>query len=356
MPQNKQYNYCLDFMKGIACLFVVWMHCEFPGKTGVIVQAISRFCVPFFFMVSGYFSGNVSKTVTKDGRNFLVNNKKVKHILKITLWATLFYLVWAVTRNLVWHDKSLNISISQAAVWLVFNQPVIVGGHLWFLFALLYDYILVSVFDDKRIHDKQYVFGAISLALLFVLGQGFHLCGVQIPVPEFIRANFGNDVPQFAHIPNFFYRNWLIEGLAFFMIGRWIKENKDKVNLSNTVLMIIVIVSSLLCLVERKIMGRDFGVNICTVPQVVALFLYAVKNPERHVGLMQRIGRDCSMLVYILHIFVRDVITKVYDAVGVSDNTLAQYLLPIFVVVVSILLALLFNGIVSKFKKDPQIV
>ena len=62
------------------------------------------------------------------------------------------------------------------------------------------------------------------------------------------------------------------------------------------------------------------------------------------------------MLVYILHIFVRDVITKVYDAVGVSDNTLAQYLLPIFVVVVSILLALLFNGIVSKFKKDPQIV
>ena len=65
--QNKQYNYCLDFMKGIACLFVVWMHCEFPGKTGVIVQAISRFCVPFFFMVSGYFCVNMSKTVRGGG-------------------------------------------------------------------------------------------------------------------------------------------------------------------------------------------------------------------------------------------------------------------------------------------------
>ena len=36
-------------------MFVVFMHCEFPGITGIAVQAISRFCVPFFFMVSGYF-------------------------------------------------------------------------------------------------------------------------------------------------------------------------------------------------------------------------------------------------------------------------------------------------------------
>ena len=55
VSSTKQYNYCLDFLKGIACMFVVYMHCEFPGITGVAVQAISRFCVPFFFMVSGYF-------------------------------------------------------------------------------------------------------------------------------------------------------------------------------------------------------------------------------------------------------------------------------------------------------------
>ena len=53
--EKKQYNYCLDFLKGIACVFVVFMHCEFPGIMGTAVQAISRFCVPFFFMVSGYY-------------------------------------------------------------------------------------------------------------------------------------------------------------------------------------------------------------------------------------------------------------------------------------------------------------
>ena len=51
----KQYNFCIDFLKGIACIFVVFMHCEFPGLMGIAVQAISRFCVPFFFMVSGYY-------------------------------------------------------------------------------------------------------------------------------------------------------------------------------------------------------------------------------------------------------------------------------------------------------------
>ena len=185
-------------------------------------------------------------------------------------------------------------------------------------------------------HNKQYLFGAISLVLLFVLGQGVHLVGV--------------------HIPNCIYRNWLIEGLAFFMLGRWIKENKDRVNVSNTLLIIIIAVSTLLCLVERRLMGRDFGVNICTLPQVFALFLYAVKNPDRHAGMVQRIGRDCSMLVYVLHIFVWQAIGYIYVALGINENTLALYLLPIAVVIVSILMALLFNWSVSKFKKETQIV
>lgn len=332
--QNKQYNYCLDFMKGIACIFVVWMHCEFPGKTGVIVQAISRFCVPFFFMVSGYYSGNMSGTVMAVG-NRVVINKKVKHILKITLWASLFYLVWAIVRNLIWHDKNLSISLGQVVTWIVFNKPFIIGGHIGFLFALLYDYILVSLFDGKRVHDKQFLFGAVSLVLLFVLGQGVHLAGV--------------------YIPNHIYRNWFVEGFAFFMLGRWVNEYKDKVHISNTVLVFVVVLSSFLCLVERKIMGRDFGVNICTLPQVFALFLYSVKNPDRYAGVVQRIGRDCSMLVYVLHIFVWEVIAKLYNAMGIQEHLLFQYLLPIFVVVVSILIALVFNWIVAKYRKEPQI-
>lgn len=246
MDHNKQYNYCLDFLKGIACLFVVWMHCEFPGKTGVAIQAISRFSVPFFFMISGFFSGKLAQS----GGISLIYNNKVKHILKITLWSSLFYFAWAVISNFVWQDKSLSVTVRQIIVWLAFNQPVIIAGHIWFLYALLYDYILVSLLDGIRIHDRQFLFGAISLVLLFVFGQGFHLLGILIP--------------------NYVYRNWLIEGLAFFMLGRWVKENKNRVVIPNSALILIIIVSTLLCLLERSIIGRDFGVNLFTFPQVTA--------------------------------------------------------------------------------------
>ena len=83
--KQKQYNYCLDFIKGFACIFVVLMHCEFPGVTGVAVQAISRFCVPFFFMVSGYFcfrpllqqTDIKNVKVVNGGYNSLIINKKI---------------------------------------------------------------------------------------------------------------------------------------------------------------------------------------------------------------------------------------------------------------------------------------
>lgn len=45
---KREYNYCFDFIKGIACICVVFMHCEFPGVLGTAIQCVSRFCVPFF--------------------------------------------------------------------------------------------------------------------------------------------------------------------------------------------------------------------------------------------------------------------------------------------------------------------
>lgn len=74
-------NSSLDLVKGIACVFVVFMHCEFPGRLGILVQCVARFCVPFFFMVSGYFCYR-EEGIT-DYR------KKIRHIAVITLTASL---------------------------------------------------------------------------------------------------------------------------------------------------------------------------------------------------------------------------------------------------------------------------
>lgn len=69
-----------------------------------------------------------------------------------------------------------------------------------------------------------------------------------------------------------------------------------------------------------------------------------------HEGAMQRLGRDCSMLVYILHPAVWHTLDDIYKNIGIAENLPALYLKPILVLGFSILFALLFNAIVARVK------
>lgn len=328
---SKQYNYSLDFVKGIACIFVVLMHCEFPGLLGTAVQAISRFCVPLFFMVSGFFCYEPEIVVTGGG-NLLKINKKIKHVAKITINACIFYtiftfLVWLLGKDIDWSISKMGI-IS----WVVFNAPAWAGvaGQYWFLFALLYTYIFYYALSRTRLVKQAYWLAGLMFVVYVIMAQGMHLAGISVP--------------------NMIYRNWLVEGFAYFMLGHWIHHNQEKMRVDNRILIAIVIGCTLLCFVERYIMGRDFGVNIVTIPQVFCLFLYAVNNPTKHKGVIQEIGKRYSMFVYIIHPAIWHSMEMVYGKVGLSDNLLALYLMPIFVVLLTLFVSHLVYTLNNRLK------
>lgn len=214
MSERKVRNTCLDFLKGIACIFVVFMHCEFPGRLGALVQCISRFCVPFFFMVSGYFA-------FKKFRHTHAQRSKIFHILKITALASLFYILVAVLTNSV-----SGVSVKALLGFVLLNQPVVIAGQLWFLFALLYDYILWAIVDRYDLYRFAYPTIPVLMLVYICLAQGAHLAGI--------------------HVPNLIYRNFLIEGFPFFMLGHWIHRNQDKIQISNRALLLIFLAATLL--------------------------------------------------------------------------------------------------------------
>lgn len=86
-------------------------------------------------------------------------------------------------------------------------------------------------------------------------------------------------------------------------------------------------------------MGRDFGVNIMSFPQVFALFIYAVKYPDRHRGVIQEIGKRYSMWVYILHPFVFLSMDKIYHHWAVDTVVLVQWFRPIVTVIITLILS-----------------
>ena len=99
-------------------------------------------------------------------------------------------------------------------------------------------------------------------------------------------------------------------------------------------------------------MGRDFGVNIMTLPQVFALFIYAVKYPDRHKGLIQEIGKRYSMWVYILHPFVFQSMDKAFHHWSIDTMALVQWSRPIATVIITLALSAICYSFLNRKKTE----
>lgn len=313
MSETRQYNYCLDFIKGIACIFVVFMHCEFPGTLGIAIQTISRYCVPLFFMVSGYYYCSQSTYAIEKRK------KKAKHILNITIGASLFYILFALFQHFIWHDVDLSMSLYDFFCFIIFNKMSIIVSQMWFLYALLYVYIVFIFINPDWFRKYCLHISIVCLCLYVCLAQGLHIINIKVP--------------------NFIYKNWIIEGIGFFSLGFSLHKYESKIEVNNTTLLWILFITTILNLLERFFLGRDFGVNICSIPQATALILYAMNNPLSHKGAIQWLGLTCSLFVYIIHPFVWHSMERVYTASHIDNNILALYLMPIIVVLLSIVLS-----------------
>ncbi|MBR5947734.1 MAG: acyltransferase [Clostridia bacterium] len=317
IEKTRQRNYALDFAKGIACILVVFMHCEFPWVFGILIQSVSRFCVPFFFMVSGYFCYDPNKP-TDYGR-------KIKHIAITTLLLTALYFILTP----IYSTSKFEITLPRVVDWVVFNRPFYIASQLWFLYALLYDYIIFALVEKFGLRRIAY-FAMFALAGAYILlAQGAHIAHISVD--------------------KLYYRNFLVLGFPFFTFGFYLHEKQDGINISNTALIAALIISTVLCPVERLVLGRDFGVNIVSFVQVAALFVLCIKNPsfgndKNHIYIY-KLGKDYSMLVYFFHPAIWHLLDKLYKAIGIYGKTAFMYVRPVILVFVTILAAIVYLAV-----------
>ena len=84
--EEKSRNHCLNFLKGIACIGVVFIHIHFPGVTGGVAWRLSQFAVPLFLMIAGYYAFECDENVVK---------RRLIKILKILAVGYCVYFVWS---------------------------------------------------------------------------------------------------------------------------------------------------------------------------------------------------------------------------------------------------------------------
>ncbi|WP_394927032.1 acyltransferase family protein [uncultured Robinsoniella sp.] len=78
MKNQRQINYFLNYLKGLACMGIVLVHCRFPQAPGAIITAFARSGIPFFFMLSGYYTFYADRETT-----LAVTGRRIKKTVQL---------------------------------------------------------------------------------------------------------------------------------------------------------------------------------------------------------------------------------------------------------------------------------
>ncbi len=281
----QQKNYTLDCMRGIACLFVVLIHCPLLGRAGEIVRGIGRFAVPFFVLISGYYWYKPDGEQRARGtRNALGN------ILKLTLLGVLF-CVLANTAGSVVSGKPpfywLTSAFDREMVWafLIFNRAAFLSSVMYYLFAMIYTYVLVLWMDQ----------------------YGLMRWGIWA-APVLLTMNIIYNT--LLHAPWYCAGNWLFTCVPFFMIGYYLRtKGAGVVAVRQEIWVACFLAGIVLTLVEYHAFG-DVFCGIGTVLLGIAVFVLCLKNPGLGQGHPRVVAwiRRMSVGVFLVHCTFRDIL------------------------------------------------
>lgn len=336
MQENKtEKNITVSILKLIAACAVIFLHINFAGRFGEGVECIARIAVPVFFAISGYYSFGIKTDVIK---------RRLIKVLKIFIAANSIYLIWNMFLRCYLGDEGILdylktvFSIKNLATVFLMDGSL-TSFHLWYLTAMLYVYIIYLIYcsfwKDGRINYKYlYIYSAMAFVVLIL----FALKVQAVNIGEF----------------HWVYRNSLFFGIPLFSMGIFIHEYRERIMnnyffQNKTVTFILFTVSILLGLLQYFGIGKtDYPVMLTYAIFVLVLYTTNsnitanVKNPDQMCSLINR----TSMIIYIIHILVRDIFTADYDHNRffgeISQNS---YTFPLIVLLASIVIAFIISAI-----------
>lgn len=307
-------NYFIYFLKGVSCVFIVLLHCELSGIFGDIIDVISRFGVPFFFMVSGFYLEKLLIVDSKDEMSKKMNRKIkknlllfMKSILLYTICYVLYYLIyekqnWSYFRGMFFNKNALILGI-------VANK-VSLGEHLWFISALLYYYIIVFSLNKMK------KYGVIIRMRKFIYCISILLIGI---ILRFICWKLQITIFEYELWRTELYRNWLFTAIPFVGLGRWFYQNENFIGkIPDKKLILTILVGLGISFIERILVGNSIKLEIYIgiVLVLLSFFTLCAKYPYKWKGnCFSKIGQNYSTTIYIIH----PIIILYMDILGFPD-------------------------------------
>lgn len=211
-------------------------------------------------------------------------------------------------------QKILSLFYFNLYEYIIFNTSP-TGGHLWFIQALIYCYILFYILAKLDINaNKLYKYVPILLLFCLAFGEFSHL--ISNPYPLYVNRSF------------------LFTGLPFFVLGYLIHDKEHKLkNISDKFIIYTIILGIFLSALEFLKVGT-VEMYIGTILISTMIFIYCVKYPLKlDYKVTGWIGGKLYTPMYLLHLIP-------YYAI-VVDYTTLSFISPFIVFFVTILLSLI---------------
>ena len=269
----------IDVLKFVCAASVVFLHTNWRYSEEVL--PVTRFAVPCFFIISGYLLSDPKK----------IRQERLKHtfrrVLGITLWATLFFLIWDEAIQVVRTGTLTMPTANDIVKWVLFNAPPW-GFHLWYLYAYLYVLLIckwVNTYNLWRI-----LYWLTPLLLLAGLALG----------------TYANLLCHTA-LPYVCLRSFLFIGLPYFTIGTLLRQHqRPQWTTQKRLLIGCIVLFALTTYLERLLLVRTDTLAfqeyfLSTTPLAVSAFLLALTFRKARPSYVSRWGEKDTLYIYILH-------------------------------------------------------
>lgn len=271
-----QRNYSIDILKFICAILIVFLHTKCAYQD--MVLPLTRCAVPCFFMISGYLlyrEGGIGTERIK---------RNLKHVAKITLWATVLFFFWKEFTS--FKHGGYMPSARQMLEWVVLNDCPF-GFHLWYLYAYIYVLMIVMVID--KYEQWRWLFISIPLLLLTDLSFGKY---------SLVLLN--------REYPFIFVRNFLFVGLPYFALGAFLKQRNGSLMKNKIMLIGGVLLFSISSQLEKYLLisigkcpTREHYISSTFLAICLFVLLLSIKVEKPNV--MSKIGEKDSLYIYIFH-------------------------------------------------------
>ena len=306
----KKYYPCIDLFKFIFSLLVICVHVnpflDVNSTLNFIISGLlASFAVPFYFLVSGYLSGDGS----------------FRHIVKKPLFLCLLNMCLYLFISHFWELSFLH----------VLQSIILTGGyyHLWYLVVLIYCMIFYTVLLKKI--PSQY-----CIAFCFIT----YLSGC------LFRTYFKIDNLVFLFIFRF-----LSIGLPFFYYGVWIRKKHKEKKFSSlgryNLFFFLLWIIEVLILMEK---GNSVGYTLLfsSFPVIAIIFSYTIYLSDKiKINFAPTLGK-MSMIIYCIHPAILWFLRAVCQKFNFEKlNSFVEF---IFVTIISIFVSQIYCVANKKFE------